>query len=426
MNEAATEKPETPSQAVRDQFAKAIDSNDTATATELLAKHPLLANADLRPAKQRDHFPTGLPLFRACQKNATELAVILLEHDANPDAPGSNPDDQPEFSMPLHFAALDHNNHDLANLLLDYGANPNGFPYCSQSTIEKTFYRAREDGPQLDWNAIVRKAFASYLPSGTAHSDETQFEHLEESTAESVRLFARMIDHGAQVPFVALVRTGFNDLLCEIVMHCPDANGTPHDHPNSTVLDNIFGASRWYGYPNLHRRILKSYPDRIQYSAHLDTILIAISSHNRDGDYQAYREIIVMHLERLKVKGELQRARNDPNFKPLLKMATDFIWHDNYGYRAEIAKPECYVDLADLFVDWGFSDINFVDPKTGHSPLSAAVMRGHHPGILAYIKWLLSNGADVRAEAPVELNPLKVAIEKGHQGIAQLLKQSST
>ena len=289
------------------------------------------------------------------------------------------------------------------------------------------FYRVREDGDQLDWDKIVRKAFSRYLPAGRTSSDQSMTSLIiqpGENVAASLKLFARMIDHGGQVPFVALVRSGIHDVLFEIVQHCPDKSGTIHDHPNSTVLDNIFGASRWYGYPTLHQKLLETHPDRIQYSAHLDTILIAICSHNRDGAYKEYREIIVMHLERLKAKGKLEQAQYDSNFKPLLKIATDFTWHDNYGYRANIAKPECYVDLAKLFVDWGFNDINFEDPKTGHSPLSAAVERGHHPGIMTYIEWLLKNGSDLRTEAVDDNNPLKIAETKGHQAIAELLEKS--
>ena len=76
---------------------------------------------------------------------------------------------------------------------------------------------------------------------------------------------------------------------------------------------------------------------------------VAIGSHNRDGSYPEYREIIVMQLEHLKSRGELEQAQQDPKFKPLYHLATDFTWHSNCGYRADIAGPECYIDLAEFF-----------------------------------------------------------------------------
>ena len=158
----------------------------------------------------------------------------------------------------------------------------------------------------------------------------------------------------------------------------------------------------------------------------ISTIGVAIGSHNRDGDYSEYREIIVIQLEHLKSHGDLQKAQKDPGFKPLHHIATDFTWHENYGFRADIAKPECYIDLADLFVSWGFDDINYRHSKTGHSPLSAAVKRGHHPGIATYIRWLLDKGADLRESDPDDVNTKAIALKKGHDEIRQMLTSSES
>ena len=232
-----------------------------------------------------------------------------------------------------------------------------------------------------------------------------------------------MVDLGGQPPFTALVREGFHDLLFEIIEHSQDSDGTPHDHPNSKVLDNIAGAARWYGYPQLVRRLMEHSSYQYDYGNTLSTISVAIGSHNRDGDYSKYREIIVMQLEALKKHGDLERAQKDPDFKPIYQLGTDFTWHENYGYRAEIAKPECYIDLAELLVSWGFDDIDFRDAKTSHSPLTAAVKRGHHPGIATYVQWLLDKGADLRESDVDEVNPLSIAKEKGLSEIQQILQK---
>ena len=322
--------------------------------------------------------------------------------------------------MALHFAAAEHRNYRLANVLLDHGATPNSYPNCDKSTIERMFYQARDAGIS---DAVVRRSFAKYLPDQDDLESQTTTDLAGKNAAEAIKLFARMVDLGGQPPFTALVRQGFDDLLFEIIDNSQDQDGTPHDHPNSKVLDNIAGAARWYGYPQLVRRLMEHPSYQYDYGNTLGTIGVAIGSHNRDGDYSKYREIIVMQLEALKANGDLEKAQQDPEFKPIHQLGTDFTWHENYGYRADIAEPECYIDLAELFVSWGFDDINHIDRKTKHSPLSAAVKRGHHPGIATYVRWLLDKGADLRVSDPDEVNPIAIAKETGLAEIQQILEK---
>jgi hypothetical protein len=397
-------------QKLRDQFATTIEANDIAA-----------ANADLRVSEDRDHFTNGYPLFRACQRNHESLAALLLFHNAHPDAPGSDPDDQPELGMPLHFAAIDHRNYRLANVLLDHGATPTGHPNCDQSTIERMYCLAREGGMS---DSLVRRAYARFLSDRSTLELRSLTDLVGHDATEPIQLFARMVDLGGQPPFCAIVRDGFDDLLMEIVESSPTEDGPTLDYPNSNVLGNISGAARWYGYPKLVRRLMEQPSFCYDYESSISTIGVAIGSHNRDGDYSEYREIIIMQLESLKSHGDLENAQADSSFQPLFHMATDFTWHNNYGYRAEIATPECYVDLAELFVSWGLGDINYCDPKTGHSPLSASVNRGHHPGIATYIQWLLDHGADLRESERDELNPIAIATDKGLDGIRRLLQNS--
>lgn len=406
-------------QGLRDKFAAAIQDDDAVEVEKLLKQEPLLANTDLRKIDERNVFSFGHPLYLACEKNKEQLATILLTHGSHPDAPGPNPDDRPVHGMPLHLAASDHHNYRLANLLLDHGATPNSYPNCDKATIEVMFYQAREIGVS---DAVVRRAYTKFLPDQTERETQTATDLIAADAEQPLKLFARMIDLGAQPPFAALVREGYDDLLMEIVEHCSEQDGTPHDHPNARVIDNIAGAARWYGYPRLVRRLIEHESFRYEYESALGTISVAIGSHNRDGGYPEYREIIVMQLELLKKHGDLERARKKPDYNPLHTIATDFIWHDNYGYRAEIAKPESYIDLAELFVSWGFDDINFQYPEDNHSPLSSAVKRGHHPGIATYIQWLVEKGAELRESAPDEVNPKAIAREKGFDEILRILE----
>lgn len=398
-----------PSQALRSELVSAIDANDLAATRFLLKKDPRLVNSDLRTADERNAFPYGQPLYLACQRNAEALANVLLAHGADPDAPAPSLGDRPAHGLPLHSAVAEHGNLRLAHSLLDYGATPNSYPYCDKATIECVFYQAREAGMT---DRIVRRAFARYLPDPNHLEVQSVAAMVEADAADAIKLFARMVDLGAQTPFTALVRERFDELLLEIVDHSHSEPGTMHDYPSGNVLSNIWGAARWHGFPQLVRRLMDHSVYQYRYDDAISTITTAISSHNRDGSYQDYREIILMQLEELKVHDDLERARQDVACKPLYRIATDFTWHDNYGYRASIATPECYIDLAELFVSWGFTDVEHRDPDTNHSPLTAAVTRGHHPGITTYIRWLLERGVDLRESDAEELNPIAIARKK--------------
>ena len=394
-----------------DVMSESIEQADIEKVKQLLQSHPELANADLRPAEKRDHFTNGRPLYRAAQKLNRGIIELLLDHGADPNAAGNNPDDQPEFGLPLYLA-IANEDHALAHLLMDRGASPDAYPNCDKAAIEICFYKARSEGLN---DSLVRRAYSKYLPDAEQLNLQSVCEMVGDNAGENMKAFARLVDLGGQPPFAAIVREGFDDLAMEIVQHSPNEAGTPHDHPNSTVLNNIFGPARWYGYPKLFRRVMDHIGDDYKYESALQTIDVAIASHNRDGGYQEYREIIVMQLEFLKSSGQIEKAIAEPEFKPLHKIATDFTWHANYGYRAEIAKPECFVDLAELFVSWGFRDVNYRHPKSGLSPLSAAVKRGHHPGIAIYVQWLIDNGAEIG-------HAVSIAQENGNDELLRILQ----
>lgn len=251
------------------------------------------------------------------------MIELLLDHDADPNAAGNNPNDPPEFGLPLCLA-IDAEDHALVNLLLDRGASPGVFPYCSQSAIEVCFYKARSEG--MD-DAIVRRSYSKYLPDAEQLNSKSVGEMVGEAAGENVKTFARLVDLGGQLPFLAIVRDGSHDLAMEIIENSAGDDWTPQDFPHSTVLNNIFGSSRWFGYPKLLRRIMEHVGEDYEYDSALQTIEVAIGSHNRDGNDQAYREIIVMQLEYLKSSGQLEKASNESQFKPLHKIATDFTWH---------------------------------------------------------------------------------------------------
>ena len=393
------------SEVVREHFHAALLEGDTARVDEMLLKTPLLANVDLRSVEARDEFTDGYPLVIACRQADTEMAETLLEAGAEPDAPSTSEAAPPEHGMPLYIATYQQN-YPLANMLLDRGADPNGYPYCNQSTVEIAFYAAMQQGIS---DRMLRLACSEWLPDKDVLQRDSARRLLGGAPSDSVRLFARLIDEGGVIAMSAVLREGGHELLAEIVAHCADAPGSRHDHPPGTTFNGVLGAARWHGYPAMVRHLMSEYPDRFDYPTLIETIHCAIISHNRDGTYRDYREIIELQLERLASRSEIVKAQRDPAFNPIFDMAEGFTWHNNYGFKAPIAAPECYIDLAELFDSYGLCDVNYRDPSSDHSPLTAAVARASHPGVKIFVRWLLDNGADRRVDAADEVNPLQIA-----------------
>lgn len=402
---------------LRESLHVALLADDLKFATELLAETPLLANTDLRPPEARDEFTHGYPLVIASQRDNAEIARVLLEAGADPDSPSTSESDPPEHGMPLHLATR-WQNYALANLLLDRGSDPNSFPHCDQSTVEIAFYQARLLGIP---DGLVRRSCAGWLPDCNALVEKQATDCLNAISSDSARLFARLIDAGGMMSMSALLREGYGDLAAEIVSHGADEPGSPHDHPPGTIFEGVLGAARWHGYPAMVRYLMSEYPDRFDYPTLIETIHCAVVSHNRDGAYREYREIIAMQLEGLESRGLIPATRGDESFNPIFTMAEHFTWHKNYGFRAEIATPDCYIDLAELFDSFGLCDVNYLDPDSGQSPLTAAVSRAAHPGIEVFVRWLLEQGADRRIGHPDDVNPLQIAMKQGDAVLIEML-----
>ena len=402
---------------VREHFHAALLEGDIARVDELLLQTPLLANADLRSVEARDEFTDGYPLVIACRLDDAAMAATLLEAGAVPDAPSTSESAPPEHGMPLHLATRQQN-YPLANMLLDQGADPNSFPHCDHSTVEIAFFAARQQGIS---ERMLRRSCSEWLPDIDVLRRDSASSLLVGAPSDSARLFARLIDEGGVMAMSAVLREGGHELLAEIVAHCADAPGSRHDHPSGTIFNGVLGAARWHGYPAMVRHLMSEYPERFDYPTLIETIHCAIVSHNRDGAYRDYREIIELQLERLASLAEIGSAQRDVTFNPIFTMAGHFTWHSNYGFRAPIAAPECYIDLAELFVSYGLGDVNYRDPNSDHSPLTAAVSRASHPGIKIFVRWLLDHGADRRVDAADEVNPLQIAINQDDDSLAAML-----
>lgn len=399
-----------------ERLRTAIQNDNLDDVKEIIEWDTNLLNTDLRP--EPDEFTNGYPLVIAAERNFTDIAKFLLSKGADPDSRSTLGVNPPEFGLGLYHAVLNQN-YTLANSFLDYGADPNSFPYCNQSTIEVCFYAARKEGIS---SQAIRHAYARWLPDSQEKPNVKVADLIGDNRHDVVAIFARLVDLGGIPQLGALVREGQDSLVYDILRHSAYKDGSPHDHPKATVLENIVGSARWHGYPEILIEIMEKYPKYFDYSVIIETIECAIHSHNRDGDYKDYRRIISRQLKELDDKGLMKKAINDAEFNPIYTMATGFIWHENYGYRAKISDPECYIDLAELFLSYGLANVNFQDSKSGETPLIAAIKRGNHPGISVFIKWLLKNGADINVGFINVRKALEVAEEMGFLNIVQMLK----
>lgn len=399
-----------------ERLRTAIQNDNLDDVKEIIEWDTNLLNTDLRP--EPDEFTNGYPLVIAAERNFTDIAKFLLSKGADPDSRSTLGVNPPEFGLGLYHAVLNQN-YTLANSFLDYGADPNSFPYCNQSTIEVCFYAARKEGIS---SQAIRHAYARWLPDSQEKPNVKVADLIGDNRHDVVAIFARLVDLGGIPQLGALVREAQDSLVYDILRHSAYKDGSPHDHPKATVLENIVGSARWHGYPEILIEIMEKYPKYFDYSVIIETIECAIHSHNRDGDYKDYRRIISRQLKELDDKGLMKKAINDAEFNPIYTMATGFIWHENYGYRAKISDPECYIDLAELFLSYGLANVNFQDSKSGETPLIAAIKRGNHPGISVFIKWLLKNGADINVGFINVRKALEVAEEMGFLNIVQMLK----
>lgn len=391
-------------------FWQAVVAGDLLAVREILSQQPWLASADCRAAAQRDPHTNGFPLVQAAKGGNVELARVLLQHNADVNA-RSPAADQREFGMPI-ILAFDRQNYELITLLLDRGASVHAFPYCDICLADRVYIAAREHrGESKLISQLVRLSMNCYLaPNQSTQAGIEALGVLSRNAPESINLFARILFQGGQPTLGELVRQGERQLLEELLQTCPEKPGTQFDYPGGNIFQNICGAASWHGYPEILTLCMSICPQLYGYRAAKDAIHSATISHNRDGSYQDYRTLIEGQLRYLQERGELAQLRDgDDPFKAHSTLAANFCWPRNYGFRAEISTAKNLIDLAELFIEYGFNDFNFRDPKTGRTPLAICASRGTHPGMLEYAKFLIDHGADGCSQDPPESNPLALA-----------------
>ena len=368
-------------------FWQAVNDGDTEKAKSLLAQDRSLAGLDFRPTNEQDPLTDGFPLVVACEKGNYALAKLLLEHGADVNAK-SPTEEQQEFGMPLHLAVAD-GHYKIANLLLDHDASLHGHGWCTAATFEQVYDAAVQEGgnPNLVWRAFSRYLDDDVIQTGLAGAS------VDEDSPDVVRLFDRMLSLGAEPSHSMIVRAERHALIRELLQTRPTSDGSRHDHPRGTVFHDISGAASWYGYPKTIKMCMEECPHL--YSADIAKRVIdrAIRSHNRDGSWQEYRDMIKSQLNFLKDTGELDAWR-DEGFNPIFALAHNYCWPNNYGFKAGVSTPEGLLAIAQMFLDYGF-EVDIRDAESGKHAIEEAIEREvkGHPGMKEYIAFLKENGA---------------------------------
>ena len=378
------------------EFWQAIGENDMATVKRLLAKDASLANRDFRPIEKQDAHTDGFPLVRACHDGNYELAKLLLEHGADVDA-RSPAEEQREFGKPLFISVYDEQDkkprYDLANLLLDHGASVKAYPFSHEPMVYWLYGAAMKAAPDFV-PEMVHRGVRKHLPDR-----ERDYPSLPADAHEAVKLFDRVLSLDAELPLNSLLKNEHYDLIEEMLRHDSEA-----------CFEELNGPANWYGYPVVWDLIMEVCPQLHNFKTAKSAINAATVSHNRDGSYADYRRLIEMHLKYLQEQGQLDALRGgDSPFKAHHELASHFCWPSNYGYKAGVSKSEHLLDLAKLYISYGFKDINYRDPKTNRTPLATAIARGDHPGMLQYAEFLIQQGAALCLDDPGDTNPLALA-----------------
>ena len=379
----------------------AVTLDESNRARELLEADRMLANKHFLPHEPESG--NGFPLVRAAERGNIELVQLLLDSGARVDADHHPPIDNPHgMGLPIYSAVV--NRHfDVAHRLLDHGASIDSAGYCMLPLVDVLY-------------GMTQK---SQHPS-TPPTDQ-----------EASRLFQRVLTLGGNPSLFAHVSEKNYVVLAALLHYCPSS---PIDDwtTDVSVFDGIASAASWLGEEEAMRLCDQIRPELLSPTLAFKYLEQAIRSHNRNGNFNNYKAIISLMLERgadpnagLNVEGLDLKNLPWPQEKqigtPLHWLSTDFLEYQSYGTCPDLPNMDDLLELAELFLLHG-TQIDARHPLTHHSPLSLAVKNGHQD----YVAFLIENGAKRFQNDPPETNPLAIARRLGFTKIAELLVDSES
>jgi ankyrin repeat protein len=334
-------------------FWLAVENNVAQAVAEQLAADPSLADRDFRSKEKLDPHTHRRPIVAASAAGHYEIVQLLIQHGADVDAK-SPTEDQREFGMALQLA-VENGHYRVAHLLLDHGASVDCYPYCDQFMTEVLYGLALEDGASKQ---LARRGFSRYdfLPGDVPA--------VPEDAPATVKLFDRVLSVGGPLPASAIVRAENLGLIRDLLKSCGRMIDQKIEQGES-LFDRISGSAAWHGFPEISQICMECCPDLYTADCARARIRSAVVSHNRDGSWQDYHRLIEDHLKLIQRAGRVDDLRSDPEFKPQYMIADHYCWPKDYGYRAGVSTPEGMLAIAQLFLDWGFADFTYRDPKSG-------------------------------------------------------------
>ena len=323
-------------------------------------------------------------LWIAAATGDLESAKKFLDEDPSAVNKTFRPDSRVSIGLPLVGAAM-HGQVDMVRLLLDRGADIN----AKHPTTEFC-----DQGLALLW-AFERKHYdVVNLLLDRGASDDAWIDG-----AWSFKHFVTESEH---------------QQLRDRVLSEEEKNPPPHPSPSFKPWTGIFVGN------------IRELPPPTPEEA-LSAIAAALYSHNRDGSYENYKEIITVMLEQgadqnknMDVSDwDLNKLTYDQKTwagTPLHWLSTIYLEPVNHSNNPDMPNMAELVELAGIFLQHG-ADIEARHPLSNLTPLSLAVEQGH----LEYVEFLLEQGAKVHLDDPTKTNPVSITKRLGFREIAKAL-----
>ena len=339
-----------------------------------------LVHRDFRPQDEQDPHTFGFPIVKAADTNNLEMIRLLLEFGADIDA-RSPCEEQRELGGPI-MHAFERRRYDVIHFLLDRGASVAAYGWCYPSLVDNVYEEALGHGAQKEH---ARKGFDSYL-------GQAEFMEIDEGAHDSIKLFDRLLEMGGQPSVRAIVEFRYYDLAAQLLKNCPNERSTKHDCPPGTVFESSCWAASWHGIPKVLDLAMQLCPKLYNRDMSIAVLRSALRSHNRVGLASEYFELVETQLKFLQDQRFLQSVIEGDEFLPHFMLAENYMWPGWYGNEKDPSTVEAMIELSELFIRYGFTDVNRLDPESKETALGQARSRADHPGLSEFARYLVSLG----------------------------------
>ena len=361
------------------KFWTAVDEGDLATVKASLEKDSSLASKRFPTRNELSFLSDGFPMFVAAANGHWEIAKLLIEHGADPDAKRDLADtsmlglggDHREIGKPILFAYAQRN-FEMIHYLLDQGATVHAHGYADVPFATQIHQDATEAGAH---SSLVLRS----IPNLDAEH-QAKIASVPDDAPEVVKLYDRILALGAIPNHYSLAQVGDHETIEILLENHPE--GISHDHWGGNVHEALLYGSAWRGFDKTVEICMDICADRhTTYAAH-HCIFNAIKSHNRPGSFESYYRIIELNLDYLRERDAFGEHRE---FMPLQMLTENYLRKRVWG--GELPTVEQQLKLAQLCLDKGV-DVNHVTAACRSTALDLAIQNGHEE----YAEFLRENG----------------------------------